>query len=142
MPAFNTYLNRLLRLNRAPTKYGKAPHKPVLLLTLLEMINMGFGNCFAPDVDLVGIFQENWRLLVHTPNQADFTQPYFYLQSETVNDEPIWQLIPLPGCQMNVHIKSVHTLAQVVSHGAFHPELYSMLSIPENRALVRTELLN
>lgn len=142
MPDLNTYLARLLRLNRAPTKYGKAPHKPVLLLTLLEMIDKGFGNRFAPDVDLVGIFQENWQLLVHTPNQADFTQPYYYLQSEKAGGEPIWQLVPLPGCQMNSHIKSVHTLAQVVSHGAFHPELYALLSLPENRELVRTQLLS
>ena len=142
MPELNTYLAKLLRLNRAPTKYGRAPHKPVLLLTLLEMIDKGFGNCFAPDVDLVGIFQENWQLLVHTPNQADFTQPYYYLQSEKAGGEPIWQLVALPGCQMNAHIKSVHRLSQIVSHGAFQPELYTMLSIPENRALVRAQLLN
>lgn len=31
------FLYALTHLNRAPTKYGKAPHKPVLLLTLLEL---------------------------------------------------------------------------------------------------------
>lgn len=141
MPSLTNYLAKLLRLNRAPTKYGKAPHKPVLLLTLLEMIDKGFGNRFAPDVDLVGIFQENWQLLVNTPNQADFTQPYYYLQSERVSGEPIWKLIPLPGCQINAHIKSVQTLAHVVSHGVFHPELFALLSIQENRILVRDQLV-
>jgi len=29
-------LQHILSLNRAPTPYGKAPHKPVLLLAVIE----------------------------------------------------------------------------------------------------------
>ena len=34
-------LYALTHLNRAPTKFGKAPHKPVLFITLLELIESG-----------------------------------------------------------------------------------------------------
>ena len=73
------YLSKLLHLNRAPTKFGKTPHKPVLLITLLELMDKGYvtDNQFPPDTELVGTFQENWRLLVTTANQPDFTQPYY-----------------------------------------------------------------
>jgi len=32
------FLHLLTHLNRAPTKFGKAPHKSVLLITLLELM--------------------------------------------------------------------------------------------------------
>lgn len=134
----NPYIAKLFRLKRAN---GIAPHKPVLVLTLLELINKGNPNHFAPDIDLVGIFQENWRLLVTTAHRADFTQPYYYLQSDKVSGESIWQLVTIPGAEMHDYIRSVNTLSQVVSHGQLHPEIFSYLSIPENRELIRQQLL-
>ena len=55
------FLYALTRLKRAPTKFGKAPHKPVLLLTLLELMESGYAseNRFYPDTKLVGVLQEN-----------------------------------------------------------------------------------
>ena len=134
----NPYIAKLFKLKRAN---GTAPHKPVLLLTLLELIDKGSLNQFTPDVDLVGIFQENWRLLVNTSHRPDFTQPYYYLQSDKVNNEPIWQLIPQPGAIMHDYIRSVNTLVQVISHGQLHPDIFNYLTIPENRDYVRQQLL-
>lgn len=138
-----SFLHALTRLNRAPTKFGKAPHKPVLLLTLLELIDSGYAqeNRFYPDTELVGVFQENWRLLVDTANQPDFTQPYYYLQSEKIDGEPYWALVPMPGCQINAHIKSINTLINVVNYGRFSNELYLYLSDAANRAYVKQLLI-
>ncbi|GGC42874.1 hypothetical protein GCM10011386_38930 [Parapedobacter defluvii] len=47
------------------------------------------------DADLVGHFLENWKLLVATPHQADFTQPFYYLQSDKADGEPFWHLTGL-----------------------------------------------
>ena len=95
MNDLSDFLYKLTHLNRAPTKYGKAPHKPILLITLLELMDSGYVtiNRFYPDTELVGVFQENWRLLVDTANQPDFTQPFYYLQSEKMEQDPIWQLV-------------------------------------------------
>lgn len=73
-----SYLNAFARLKRGVTKYGPAPHKPILLLTLIELIEKGFviDNRFEVNVDLVGLFQENWRLLVPTAHHPDFTLPF------------------------------------------------------------------
>lgn len=64
----NQYLQGIIKVKRAGTKFGKAPHKPILLITLLELMDKGIvmDNRFRIDADLVGIFQENWRLLVDT----------------------------------------------------------------------------
>lgn len=143
MPDIAKYLHKLAHLNRASTKFGKAPHKPVLLLTLLELIDRGHvcDNRFAPDTELVGIFQENWRLLVTTANQPDFTQPYYYLQSEKVDNEPIWKLVAQPGCQVNAHISSINTLVRVVDYGCICEPLHFFLADPVNRAGLRRLLL-
>ncbi|MBE8721195.1 hypothetical protein [Sphingobacterium pedocola] len=65
MNQLQTYLQAFFKLKRGGTKYGLAPHKPILLLTLVELIEKGFDqdNHFQVNGDLVGIFQENWRLL-------------------------------------------------------------------------------
>ncbi len=82
------------RLKRANTIYWRAPHKPVLLLSIIELIEKGLvvRNVIKVNADLVGTFKENWQLLVPTSHQADFTQPFFYLQSEKVAGSQIWFL--------------------------------------------------
>jgi putative restriction endonuclease len=144
MPNVNDYLYKLTHLKRAITKYGLAPHKPILLITLLELISNGHitENRVYVNADLVGTFQENWRLLVNTLHQPDFTQPFFYLQSEKVGNKAIWQLIAKPGCQINAHIKSVNTLIQVLEYGHFDPELFQLLSEPIARQAILLALLS
>jgi putative restriction endonuclease len=127
MANLNDHLHKLTHLKRGITKYGLAPHKPILLITLLELINNGHitDNRVLVDTDLVGIFQENWRLLVSTLHQPDFTQPFFYLQSEKVGN-----------------IKSVNTLIQVLEYGHFDLELFKLLAEPTARHSILLALLS
>lgn len=143
-PNLNKYLNKLTRLNRANTAYGKAPHKPVLILSILELVEKGLvtNNRIYINTDLVAAFQENWRLLVNTLHQPDFTQPFYYLQSEKVETQQLWLLKPKLGCQINGHIKSVTRLAEVLDFGYFSETLYVLLTNPETRNLIKTVLLD
>jgi putative restriction endonuclease len=128
----NQYLYKFTHLKRGVTKYGLAPHKPILLITLLELIGKGHisENKVYVDTELVGTFQENWRLLVSSLNQPDFTQPFYYLQSDQVDGKPFWQLIAKAGCQINSHIKSVNTLINVLEYAAFAEDLFILLTEP------------
>lgn len=67
-PTLEKYLKALTCIKRGSTKFGIAPHKPILLITLVELVqkNIVLNNRFEVNADLVGIFQENWRLLVQT----------------------------------------------------------------------------
>lgn len=138
------YLIKLRRLNCANTVYGKAPHKPVLLLSLVELIEKGLAssNRIYLNADMVATFQENWRLLVNTAHQPDFTQPFYYLQSEKVESQQFWFLQPKLGCQINAHIKSVTRLAEVLDFGYFSEALYLLLTDPESRNIIKTVLLD
>lgn len=139
----NKFLNKLTHLNRANTAYGKAPHKPILLISVLELIEKGIvsSNQICVDTDLVAAFQENWRLLVNTLHQPDFTQPFYYLQSEKVEGQQLWFLQPKLGCQINAHIKSVSRLAEILDFGYFAESFYILLTNPESRNIIKTVLL-
>ena len=138
------YLNTFSRLKRGNTVYGKAPHKPVLLLSIIELIDKGLitGNELPINADLVGIFKENWQLLVPTLHQADFTQPFYYLQSDKSAGVPFWFLQPYQGSQINAHISSVNTLAAVCAYGYFAEELYLLLADSQSRSSFKYLLLD
>ena len=144
MDILQPYIKAFTHLKRGVTKYGLAPHKPILLLTLLELIEkeIVLDNHFEVNVDLVGLFQENWRLLVQTSHQSDFTQPFYYLQSDKANGQPFWKLHPYPGFQVNAHIKSVQTLSQTVAYGSFGVDLFQLLTLPSNRGILRDTILS
>lgn len=145
LPATLTlYLAKLGQLNRGGTAWGKAPHKPVLLLSLLELVEKGLvsDNKFRVNADLVGTFQENWYLLVDTPHQPDFTQPFYYLQNDQLDNKPFWYLQPKPGCQINAHIKSVNRLAEVLDYGYFSDDLFQLMADPFSRNMIKTTLLD
>ena len=138
------YLKSFKTLNRANTVYGKAPHKPILLISIIELIEKGIinDNRVYVNADLVGGFLENWRLLVSSANTPDFTQPFYYLQSEKVDGQQLWLLQPKLGCQINAHIKSVNKLIEVLDFGYFSNELYVSLSDPKSRSVIKSLLID
>jgi putative restriction endonuclease len=144
MMLLDEYLKAFGRLKRGGTKYGPAPHKPVLLISLIELFDKGLivSNSVYINADLVGTFKENWLLLVSTAHQADFTQPFFYLQNELAGRKPYWFLQPNPGCQINAHIKSVNTLEQVCDYGFFSEDLFLLLSDSFSRMQLKQVLLD
>lgn len=110
----------------------------------MELVEKGIvvDNRFEANADLVGHFLENWQLLVSTPHQADFTQPFYYLQSDKAGGEPFWHLVPKPGCTINSHIKSVNTLAEVLDHGELRADLFVLFQDSVNRTVLQTVLLD
>ncbi len=144
MPLLNQFLDRLTKLKRGVTKYGTAPHKPVLILAFVDLFDKEIltQDRVYIDADLVGAFLENWGLLVDTPHSADFTQPFYFLQSDKFNGQPFWFLKPKPGCQINAHISSAKTLAQVVDYGYFAPEVFLLLTDTLSRNSIKTILLD
>lgn len=138
------YLKAFTRLKQGVTKYGPAPHKPVLLLSLIELMEKGLvnNNQFEVNADLVATFKENWLLLVPTMHQADFTQPFYYLQSEKIEGQPYWMLQPNLGMQINAHIKSVIRLSETCAFGYFEPQLFLLLSDANLRAMATALLLD
>lgn len=143
MISLNQVIQGVTSIKRGSTKYGKAPHKPILLLTLIELIDKGIvtDNEFSINADLVGLFQENWRLLVHTAHQSDFTQPFYYMQSDKILGQPFWYVRTYSKVPLPAHIKSVETLSNLVEYGSFSDELFHLLLNVENRKVIFNTVL-
>ena len=72
------YKSKFQKLKQGITQYGKAPHKPILLLSVIHQIEKEHITdnriCLTPD--LVAEFLETFKLLVHTSNRAELA--YFF----------------------------------------------------------------
>ena len=119
-----TFARKFTRLKQGGTPYGKAPHKPVFLITLLELIDKRIitNNRVTVTPELVATFKENFSLLVKTAHKDDFTQPFFDLQSDG-----FWFLEPKAGYSIDSHVRSVQTLIDRLDFGYFEDNLFNLL---------------
>jgi putative restriction endonuclease len=137
-------LQQLLSLNRGITRYGKAPHKPVMLLAVAEGFEKGYLNRQEIPItdELLASFYDIWKLLVTTPHTPDFALPFFHLGSEKSG---IWKLVPLPGCTIPVtksnSIKSFRALRQTVQYALLSEELYRALMDAAQRQEIKNTLV-
>lgn len=84
-------LLQLTSLRQGITKFGLAPHKPILLLAVIEGFEKGYlwGKEVPICEELLTSFHDYWKLLVDTENDANFSLPFFHLGAEKSG---IWQL--------------------------------------------------
>ena len=138
-PSLKVYLKKFAKLRQGVTKYGKAPHKPVLLLTFIELFEKGElrDNKVYISPELVGLFKEIFALLVRTAHTSDFSLPFYHLATEG-----FWTVRTKLGTALNMHIKSINTLNNVVDYGCFADDLYTLLISTESRNILKTALLD
>jgi putative restriction endonuclease len=140
----STLLLQLTSLRRAPTKFGLAPHKPILLLAVVDGFEKGYLWCKEVPIseDLLTSFHDYWKLLVDTENDANFSLPFFHLGSEKSS---IWQLKTLGTKEIPVtksnSIKSYRALRETVECAMLSDELAQALQNPVSRNEIKLALL-
>lgn len=146
----NNYIKQFGRLHRAKVKGLSAPHKPVLLLSVIDEIENGniSENKIYITPDLVAAFKQNWALLVDSkifvPN---FSLPFFHLDNKgrRIGDK-FWHLVINPGSEISLtssfSIGSFSALKNAVDFAKFDDALFLLLSDKGNRKLFRTFLLD
>ncbi len=88
------YLKQLLTLRRGNSRnLGKAPHKPILILSILKLIKQGkiSSNKIFISSDLLITIKDLWKKLVISEHQENFYLPFFHMRSE-----PFWYLVEKP----------------------------------------------
>lgn len=130
-------------LRQGVTQYGPAPHKPVLLLAVLQGIEEGWiaENRIELSPELVGAFKTIWSRVVTTAHSPLIAQPFFYMRSEK-----FWHHIANPGFEEWVKVtrncQSIGVLQRTISHVQLDPELYALMSSPVERAVLRVALVD
>lgn len=137
------YLDRFARLNRAPNaRLGRAPHKPVLLLTMLDAVDQGLiHENFVPITpDLAALFRQHWQALVPPGTwQEKMNMPFRHLLHDG-----FWELIRDGQPQTAAMVGepgSLMQLAQRVDGGRFSSALWMLLQDPAARMALRSQLL-
>ena len=129
------FLKRIGSLNRATVNGLKAPHKPILLLSVIESI--AFGEILENKIEisplLVARFKDNWNRLVNTNIfQPNFALPFFHMQKEG-----FWKLKTYFGKEILVtsshSIKSFSQLKESVAYSYLDSNLFALIQNPKTR---------
>lgn len=129
------YLNKISRL-RVNRNFGKpAPHKPLLLLAVIDLIEQGsiFENKIEPSPPLVEAFLKYWNLL--SLEKPRIFLPFYHLQSDK-----FWHL-QTKNEQAIYPFTSMTQLASVVAFAKLDEDLFALLYSSETRETIRHKIL-
>lgn len=149
--SLENYCNQFTHLKRAPnsvfseiTKH-KAPHKPLLLLAIMDMVKRGmitnkFIDITGELTELTLLFTSYWRILMPVTRTSSIAFPF-----SRMNSEPFWELVSTPDRQVTkVEVNSISTVTQLrqLAVGAnLDEELFILMTNPESRTELTAALL-
>lgn len=122
------YLSLFSNLHRNVSKdKGGAPHKPILLLSLLDEIGRGHvtSNFVPITPELAAAFRSNWRALAPTGWRERLVYPFRYLVQDG-----FWELIKdgIPQTPREIGDPvTINELREKIDGGCFTPDLWRLL---------------
>ncbi|WP_165929555.1 HNH endonuclease [Pseudocnuella soli] len=144
MDLLSSYVRKFTKLKRGNVQGMKAPHKPVLLLAVIDGIEKKNirSNQIQISPELVANFKDFWSQLVRDSRFSEnFSLPFFHLRSDG-----FWHLQTLPGREISLtsshSIKSFTHLKEVINYACFDQELYNLLSNEHTRQILKQTLLD
>lgn len=128
-----------LRIDRA---HGVAPHKPILLISVLQTFQNGINTnqriYITPE--LVALFKSNWNSLVTSNHDCRFVLPFYHLISDK-----FWKLIPKPGfeniLQLSASMRSFANLNAAVDCAIIEEDLYELMKDKKSNEILTQFLL-
>ncbi|MGA9351087.1 MAG: HNH endonuclease [Anaerolineae bacterium] len=143
------YLRRFakLRTDTSPARWPavtchRAPHKPFLLLALIDLIAQGViqTNFIEFKADLIDIFDLYWVKTMGRQKPSNPVLPFFHMHREG-----FWHLVPVPGKEQvlaNIpQIRSIGPLREFVLGATLDDALFEMLLNKETRDDLRRVLI-
>ncbi|MBD2108503.1 HNH endonuclease [Nodosilinea sp. FACHB-13] len=138
------YAKKFAKLNvNKHRERGAAPHKPVLLISVIELIEQGKIrlNQVPLSPELISTFLKYWRSLVRTDHQSDISLPFVHL----TGDE-FWHLTFYPDSETatptGLGRKGVTAVRRIVQYAWLDPELFSILQDPGQRVTLLRVLID
>ena len=137
----NYYLLKFKQLRR-DRKNGGAPHKPILLLSVINLfeVNPSQTRQIYITPELISFFKSNWAKLVDSNHHMLFVLPFFHMKSDG-----FWRLKANSGCEKWLEaksaMKSFSSLNSAVQCAEIDDELFRLLGDIECRAILKQFLL-
>jgi len=119
----------------------QAPHKPFLLLSVMDLIAQGVisENFIEPSYELVDTFNVYWSKIMPLGTRSTMAYPFPRLARDGV-----WVLVPQEGYEGRIDIDSISSMPKLlgVCAGAkLDDELYQFMCKPETREQLRAVLV-
>lgn len=148
--ALESYLKMFAQLRRAPNAVfpeltkRKAPHKPLLLLAVIDLV--GQGVISSPVIDVTGdlvelndLFNSYWRRIVPLGHSSSIAFPFSRL-----NGEPFWSLLTSDGQEVDARRLNINSVTQLRQHALaaqIDSELFALMTEASSRQALRHVLL-
>jgi putative restriction endonuclease len=136
------YIKAFLKL-RIDRSHGPAPHKPILLISILQAFQNGFQNNHKIYItpELIALFKTNWNLLVTTNHDCRISYPFYYLKSEK-----FWKLIPRIGFD-NINmigsiVKSFSKLNSAIEYAVIDEDLCELMKNQKYNVILMQSILD
>ncbi len=151
MTSIEHYIKLFSKLKRSPhAVWGdgtkkKAPHKPILLLSVLDLISRGLLQSNFVDLsrdlrELTDLFNSYWVRVVPLGQTSSIAFPFTHLQSEG-----FWKLVPVEGQSSDFsklpNITSVRQLKDIALGAEIDKNLFDVMQSADNRRALRKTLL-
>jgi putative restriction endonuclease len=136
-----------LRSDNSPARWPamtnhRAPHKPFLLLAVMDLISLGIiqTNLIEFKAELIDTFDLYWVKVMGTEKKASPILPFYHLTSDG-----FWHLVPVPGMEQPLsairQIRSVGQLHQLVVGARLDDTLFQSLLNENERDELRRVLI-
>lgn len=123
----NYYAKKFQRL-RVDRAHGVAPHKPILLLSVIESLEKSriTENRIELTDSLNRMFLKNWSYLGSPEHHPDIARPFFHMKSGK-----FWHLYANPGFEQvlaaKIKLKTLAEVKQAISHTYLDEDLFDFL---------------
>ena len=145
--SFSQYLKSFSRLRTDKNRKRwseltthQAPHKPFLLLSIMDLIAQGSitNNFIEPSFELLDTFNTYWNNIMPVGSKTSMAYPFPRLKTDG-----FWHLVPNPGYenQINIDFSSMSKLREVCAGARMDDELFRFMCKPETREQLRITLI-
>lgn len=141
---WENWLERLYNLRRDKSGSYERPHKPVLLLSVIDLLDRGVikNNAIQLDGELVSAFKRYFAVVSKHNDKPTIQNPFFHLSGDR-----FWLLVPSPG-ETQIYREgaasgapSVAELRRRVAYAQFTDGLWNLLNDPLARHQLREALI-
>ena len=141
------YLNKFSRLNTDKSRHRwsaatchRAPHKPFLLLSIMDLIAQGqiTENFIEPSFELVDTWNGYWNAVMPPGKSSSMAYPYFFMKSDG-----FWHLIPNSSLNIPDQFRtpSMVWLRKNFTGARMDDALFGFLVDPVTREILRSVLI-
>ncbi len=118
-----------------------APHKPFLLLSIMDLIAQGVitENFIRPSFELVDAWNGYWNNIMPIGRQSSMAYPFPRLKSDN-----FWERICNPGFDSRVdyNVSSMVKLREIYAGARMDDELFQFMQMQDSREKLRAVLVN